>query len=114
MSGIGAAVTVTALTALATTVMLELTVKPWLEARSESVKEGLRVRYRLAQQAAVSLAACDRLEAAQLTSNRATKTTQETLNGRTVTNAHFGSIVTRFKLRRGVGLPSSMALPKRS
>ncbi|WP_159012005.1 hypothetical protein [Streptomyces sp. NRRL F-5123] len=88
------------LTALGTTVVLELTVKPWLEARSERVRESLRVRYRLAQQATTILAACDRLEAGQQTSERATTTTREERDGRAVTSTHFGSIVSKIYIEK--------------
>lgn len=100
MSGVGTAVIAAVVTALATTVVLELTVKPWLEARSERVRESLRVRYRLAQQATIILAACDRLEAGQQTSDRATTVTREMLNGRAVTSTHFGSIVSKVYIEK--------------
>jgi hypothetical protein len=89
MSSMGDAVAAAVLTALATTTVLELTVKPWLEARNARIKEAIQARYRLAGQANIILAACERLEAAEQVRETNTTTVEVERDGRIIQQTHF-------------------------
>ncbi|MFJ2777528.1 hypothetical protein [Kitasatospora sp. NPDC087315] len=91
MSSMGDAVTAAVLTALATTTVLELTVKPLLEGRSTRIKAAMQARYELGSHVAVLLAACDRLEAAAQVSAQNTITTEEEVDGQLVRSTRFGA-----------------------
>jgi len=91
MSNLGTTVVAAVLTALATTTVLEMTVKPWLEARSARIKQSAQARYGLAAQAQVILAACDRLAAADAVAAANTTTREVERDGRTVTETRFGA-----------------------
>ncbi|WP_162953059.1 hypothetical protein [Streptomyces sp. 11-1-2] len=93
MSSMGTAVIAAVLTAMATTVVLELTVKPWLEARNARIRDRFQARYRLAQHTNVILAACERLEASKTISDAAIVTERKEVNGTLVESTHYGGAV---------------------